>query len=87
MRGFPLPPAFAARNRASNPASKSVTMKNHHHQGHVAPTANSPTQIHEAIALRAYLLWEKAGKPENQNEKFWLQAERELVEERTSRKE
>ena len=62
-------------------------MKNHHHQGHIAPTSNSRTQIHEVIAARAYELWEKQGKPENQADELWLQAERELVAERTERKE
>jgi hypothetical protein len=61
-------------------------MKNHHHQGHVAPTANSTVQIHEAIAARAYELWEKQGRPENQSEVLWLQAERELIAERTADK-
>jgi DUF2934 family protein len=62
-------------------------MKNHHHNGHVAPTANSATQIHEAIAARAHALWEKQGKPDNQSEALWLQAERELIAERTAKKE
>lgn len=75
------------RNRPGNHASKSVTMKNHHHNGPVAPTSNSSRQIHETISSRAHELWEKAGKPEGQDEKFWLQAERELIEERTARKE
>lgn len=63
-----------------------VTMKNHHHQGHVAPNNNSPSQIHEAIAARAYALWEKQDHPDNRAEDFWLQAERELVAERLARK-
>ena len=74
------------RNRAPNPASKSATMKNHHHNGHVAPTSNSPAQIHEAIAARAHALWEKQGRPEGQAEALWLQAERELIEQRTGNK-
>jgi len=57
-------------------------MKNHHHGGHVAPTANSKTQIHETIATRAYELWERLGRPENQAESIWLQAERERVADR-----
>ena len=61
-------------------------MKNHHHQGHVAATANSPAQIHDAISARAYELWEKQGQPENQSDALWLQAERDLVEERTAKK-
>lgn len=62
-------------------------MKNHHHSGHVQPDSNSRSQIHEAIAARAYQLWEKQGKPENQADALWLEAERELVKERTERKE
>lgn len=62
-------------------------MKNHHHNGHVAPSANSPAHIHEAISVRAYALWEKQGKPEGQAEALWLQAERELIAERSAKKE
>ena len=62
-------------------------MKNHHHQGHIAPTPNSRTQIHEAIAARAYALWEKQGKPADQADTLWLQAERELMAERSDGKE
>ena len=62
-------------------------MKNHHHHGHVAPTANSPTQIHEAIATRAYALWETKGKPDHEADALWLQAEHELVAERSDHKE
>lgn len=35
----------------------------------------------EQINIRAYELWEKAGKPEGKNEAFYLQAEKELQEE------
>lgn len=62
-------------------------MKNHHHGGPIEPTSNSRTQIHETIATRAYELWEKQGKPENQAEVIWLQAERELIAERTGQKD
>ena len=62
-------------------------MKNHHHQGHVAPTDNSRTQIHEKIAARAYALWENKGRPDNEADALWLQAEHELISERTDRKE
>lgn len=53
-------------------------MKNHHH-GHVEPGANSRSVIHETIAARAHEMWERAGRPENQAEAFWLAAEREQV--------
>ena len=35
--------------------------------------------IHETIAARAYELWEKHGKPENEALDNWLEAERELM--------
>lgn len=35
----------------------------------------------EAIATRAYSLWESNGKPEGTAEADWLQAEAELIEE------
>jgi hypothetical protein len=54
-------------------------MKNHHHNGPVKNSANSRTVIHESIAARAYELWEQSGKPENQSDALWLQAEQELV--------
>ncbi len=57
-------------------------MKNHHHT-HTHPEGdNSTTAIHEAIAQRAYLLWEKRGKPESQAEALWIEAEHQLVTER-----
>jgi len=62
-------------------------MKDHHHHGPVAPTANSPSEIHESIATRAYERWEKQGKPEGQADRFWLEAEQELIAERTAKKE
>lgn len=36
----------------------------------------------QAIRDRAHKLWELAGKPEGNEERFWLEAERELAEER-----
>jgi len=38
-------------------------------------------QREEKIRARAHELWERAGKPEAQEEKFWLEAERQLSEE------
>jgi hypothetical protein len=32
----------------------------------------------EQIRLRAYRLWEEAGRPEGREEEFWHQAERDL---------
>ncbi len=31
------------------------------------------------VAARAHALWEAAGQPEGQSERFWLQAERQLA--------
>lgn len=42
----------------------------------IAPSTGAPPR--EQIAARAYELWEKAGRPEGQDEANWLQAEREL---------
>jgi hypothetical protein len=36
----------------------------------------------QAIRQRAHKLWEQAGKPEGKEEQFWLEAERQLAEER-----
>ncbi|WP_084518397.1 DUF2934 domain-containing protein [Bradyrhizobium sp. 26S5] len=38
-------------------------------------------RIDEAVAARAYKLWEKAGKPEERDEEFWHLAEQELLNE------
>ncbi|MEO6876225.1 MAG: DUF2934 domain-containing protein [Opitutaceae bacterium] len=62
-------------------------MKNHHHNGPVHAGSNSPEQIHESIATRAYHLWEKHGKPEGQSEALWIEAERQLVAERSDQKD
>ena len=50
-------------------------------QARVTTTLNcEPT--HEEIAVRAYLIWEKTGKPHGREREFWLQAEAELRSER-----
>jgi hypothetical protein len=59
----------------------------HHHSNHprahsdsakpAASVMNAPH--HEAIAYRAYLLWEARGKPANQEHAIWLEAEGDLV--------
>ena len=55
-------------------------MKNHHHNGPIHSTSpNDRSVIHETIAARAYNLWERDGKPENQAEVMWLMAEQELI--------
>jgi hypothetical protein len=59
-----------------------LTMKNHHHNGHVqSQSGNSVAEIHEAISERAYAIWEKRGRPDNEAEATWLEAEREIVKE------
>lgn len=35
----------------------------------------------QAIRARAYRLWEAAGSPEGEEERFWREAERQLKEE------
>ncbi len=43
----------------------------------VPPTG--PADLHDAIARRAYELYEAAGRPEGQAEAHWLQAEAEVL--------
>ena len=38
------------------------------------------------VRARAYELWEQAGRPAGQDLEFWLEAERQLEEEREERK-
>ena len=52
-------------------------MKNHHHNGPIHPTSRE--LIHQTIAARAYEMWEGYGKPENQSDEIWMEAEREQV--------
>jgi hypothetical protein len=52
-------------------------MKNHHHNGPIHLTSREI--IHNTIASRAYELWEGYGRPENQSDEIWMEAERELV--------
>jgi len=59
-------------------------MKNHHHNGPIRHTTRE--RIHETIATRAYELWEKRGRRENEALDNWLQAERELVSGRRFRR-
>lgn len=37
---------------------------------------------HDEIRLRAHQLWEQAGQPEGKEDHFWLEAERQLNQER-----
>ena len=34
----------------------------------------------EGTAMRAYMLWEAAGRPEGDSERFWFRAEQEMAE-------
>ena len=45
------------------------------------------SQEHEAIALRAYEIWQRRGCPQGSAEQDWLDAERELRAERLARLE
>ncbi|MBE7504254.1 MAG: DUF2934 domain-containing protein [Verrucomicrobiales bacterium] len=40
---------------------------------------NQTAPTHEAIAERAYFLWEQAGQPAGRDDEFWLRAEAELA--------
>ena len=40
---------------------------------------NQESPSREAIAERAYLLWERAGRPAGRDQEFWLRAEAELA--------
>jgi len=52
-------------------------MKQTHHNNPIHATATNV--IHEAIAARAYEIWLRDGRRENQSETNWLEAECELV--------
>ena len=52
-------------------------MNNPPPSGPINPTTRA--LIHETIAIRAYELWEKHGKPGNEALDNWLEAERELM--------
>jgi hypothetical protein len=57
--------------RAARPASKQASSG--------ARRAESPT--YEQIAVRAFEIWERQGRPEGQQMENWLQAEKELRKE------
>lgn len=40
---------------------------------------NQPPFSREAIAERAYLLWDQAGRPAGRDQEFWLRAQDELA--------
>lgn len=59
-------------------------MKNQHRNDPIHPTTRA--LIHDTIAARAFELWEKYGRLENQALDNWLQAERELLSGRRVRR-
>jgi len=54
-------------------------VKNHHHNHPIHPAP--PT--HLEIAERAGELWLEYGQPENRDEAIWLEAERQLIANKT----
>ncbi|AHJ65090.1 DUF2934 domain-containing protein [Granulibacter bethesdensis] len=46
--------------------------------------AGSITRQDERVRVRAYLLWEKAGRPHGRNEEFWEEALIEILQETES---
>ncbi len=72
------------------------TRKHHHHDGHskhaempqkaaaspvASPNGTSAERSVRSIEVRAYELWEQAGRPNDDESRvrFWLEAERELT--------
>ncbi len=43
------------------------------------PTFGQDAPARNSVALRSYLLWEQAGRPQGRDVEFWLQAESELA--------
>jgi hypothetical protein len=55
-------------------------MKNHHHNDPIAQPSTSVQPVsHETIACRAQELWISHGRPENQDQEIWLEAESQLA--------
>jgi hypothetical protein len=42
-------------------------------------SSTNPEIYHRLTELRAYKLWEEAGKPENRSDEFWFRAEKQIV--------
>lgn len=55
-----------------------MTMTEQLNKTEAAPSNTVSTPTREEIAVRAYHLWEKAGKPQARELECWLQAEAEL---------
>jgi hypothetical protein len=76
-RHEPAAPAPKARNKMHSPSG------NHQPVAGVDPLARAAiesngTPTHEQIAIRAYQIWNAAGRPEGMHEQNWLDAERQL---------
>jgi hypothetical protein len=63
-------------------ASKTVDVASSSPRGTMQPNVRTPA-IHDAmeqsIRVRAYQKWEEAGKPNTDPERFWLEAEQEVM--------
>jgi hypothetical protein len=65
------------------PKKKSTTATRH---THTAATNGTGSPTHDAIAARAYELYEKSGFRNGSDAEFWLEAERQLRRESISAK-
>jgi hypothetical protein len=50
-----------------------------HHKHEHDHSQSHPTE-QEALQRRAYWLWEKAGRPEGQSERFWREAKERIAQ-------
>jgi hypothetical protein len=71
-------PARAQRKRSHAPEEQANGMSDSTHPNGGVTDAPTMEVSSQEIQLRAYLLWEAAGKPQGQDGRFWLQAEQEL---------
>ena len=51
------------------------------HHKHEHGRSQSPPTEQAALQCRAYRLWEQAGRPEGQSERFWREAEERTAQE------
>jgi hypothetical protein len=70
-RNVTPPTTRPAAPRATSPAVSPAAMNN-------AKTSIRPAPDEDQIRVRAYSLWEEAGRPEGDGMQFWLVAEQEL---------
>ena len=50
-----------------------------HHKHEHDHSQSHPTE-QEALRRRAYWLWEQAGRPEGQSERFWMEAKERIAQ-------